>query len=281
MQDFYTVAMAGLYSRAYHSENYSTPVFDDYAARILITPEECDQIPKYLLSGYSYVKQNVEDKNEALKSIINRFLSPSPLAVSAFTEAALREAVDLGAQQYIIFGAGYDTFSIRQPEWALSLEILEFNDPNLTWDKRRRLNRANIALPPNVHYVGTTDPAELARILSNGMIFDKDKVTFCSIPYMMNAFSKEDYDRLFLNLAPFLSVGSTVALEYPNGAVPAGYKYSELEELMSRNGLQIDRVLGPSEMTYEYFFDYNEANPDYPITAPGNLSYCLAKKIYR
>ena len=42
---------------------------------------------------------------------------------SRYTEDGLAEAVRRGVNQFVILGAGYDTFAYRQPEWASQLRI--------------------------------------------------------------------------------------------------------------------------------------------------------------
>ena len=161
----------------------------------------------------------------------------------------------------------------------MNLEIFEFNDPSLIWDKRRRLSRVNIALPSNVHFYGTVSRgSELHRMLSTGILFSKDKISFVSIPYLMNTFKKEDYERLISTLSPFLSSGSRLAIEYPNSARYGGFAPGELAELLSEFGFEIVKILSHSEMMIEYFFEFNEAYPETPMAPPGNLNYCLAEK---
>jgi methyltransferase (TIGR00027 family) len=44
---------------------------------------------------------------------------------SRFAEDRLAMAVSRGVTQYVILGAGFDTFAVRQPAWAQQLRILE------------------------------------------------------------------------------------------------------------------------------------------------------------
>jgi O-methyltransferase involved in polyketide biosynthesis len=44
---------------------------------------------------------------------------------SRFAEDCLAEGVALGLEQYLILGAGLDTFSYRQPAWAHAINIFE------------------------------------------------------------------------------------------------------------------------------------------------------------
>ena len=71
---------------------------------------------------------------------------------SRFAEDRLAAAVARGVRQAVILGAGYDTFAFRQPAWAQALHIVEIDQPATQADKRARLSRAGIAIPPNVTF---------------------------------------------------------------------------------------------------------------------------------
>jgi methyltransferase (TIGR00027 family) len=55
-------------------------------------------------------------------------------------------------RQYVILGAGLDTFAYRQPAWASDLRIVEVDQPASQETKREMLERAGIAIPPNVGF---------------------------------------------------------------------------------------------------------------------------------
>jgi methyltransferase (TIGR00027 family) len=48
---------------------------------------------------------------------------------SRFVEDQLAEAVTAGVRQYVILGAGLDTFAYRQPAWARQIRIIEVDHP--------------------------------------------------------------------------------------------------------------------------------------------------------
>jgi methyltransferase (TIGR00027 family) len=72
---------------------------------------------------------------------------------SRFAEDRLAAAVGRGVRQYVILGAGYDTFAYRQPPWAQALRVLEVDLAATQAAKRARLDDARIAVPPNVSFV--------------------------------------------------------------------------------------------------------------------------------
>jgi methyltransferase (TIGR00027 family) len=70
-----------------------------------------------------------------------------------YAEDCLAEAFIRGLRQYVILGAGLETFAYRQSAWARNLAIFEVDHPaTQTW-KRGRLSGANIAVPENTVFV--------------------------------------------------------------------------------------------------------------------------------
>ena len=79
---------------------------------------------------------------------------------SRYAEDCLAESLRDGVGQYVLLGAGLDTFAYRQPEWASSLRIFEVDYPATQNWKRGRLTAANIPIPTNVTLV----PVDFERI---------------------------------------------------------------------------------------------------------------------
>lgn len=72
---------------------------------------------------------------------------------SRYAEDCLAEAYRGGIRQYVMLGAGLETFPYRQPEWARELRIFEVDYPATQKWKRDRLAAAGIRIPGNVVYV--------------------------------------------------------------------------------------------------------------------------------
>jgi methyltransferase (TIGR00027 family) len=70
-----------------------------------------------------------------------------------YAEDCLAEAVSDGVGQYVILGAGLDTFACRQPRYAQDLEIFEVDHPATQAWKRACLASRGIAPPRNLRYV--------------------------------------------------------------------------------------------------------------------------------
>ena len=72
-----------------------------------------------------------------------------------YAEDCLAQGVERGVAQYVVLGAGLDTFACRQPPWSRRLQIFELDHPATQQWKRERLRHAGIELPSNVTFVPT------------------------------------------------------------------------------------------------------------------------------
>lgn len=70
-----------------------------------------------------------------------------------YAEDVLAEGIQRGARQYVILGAGLDTFAYRQPVWGSSLRIYEVDHPITQQWKQDRLQAAEIVIPSNLRFV--------------------------------------------------------------------------------------------------------------------------------
>jgi methyltransferase (TIGR00027 family) len=83
---------------------------------------------------------------------LSRVLRASIAARSRFAEDELRVAVSRGVRQYVVLGAGLDTFAFRNPYAGHELHVFEVDHPATQAWKRARLQEAGIAIPPTVTF---------------------------------------------------------------------------------------------------------------------------------
>ena len=296
MNDASMTARMCLFARAYHAETYGIKVFDDSLARRLLTDEEYRQMAGYLVQGISFFAPDFQGTaEEALAHVVNSQLSPSPLGRGAFAETSLERAAAIGARQYVLLGAGYDTFACRQPAWAKSLRIFEVDHPATAADKQRRLEQAGLVPPDNVRYV----PADLAQphwqdALLRCPGFSSEAISFCSLLGLVYYLPRQAFDALLAALAKLFPEGSSLVFDYPvrqaeNGtqkqaqlAAAAGepmqshWSYSEMETILAKHGFLIYEHLTPPDITARFFDPCSRACPGRPISAPEGVDYCLA-----
>lgn len=83
----------------------------------------------------------------------SRYLRAFVAARSRYAEDQLARAIAAGAKQYVILGAGLDTFAYRNPYPSDELRVFEVDHPDSQALKRRRLEDGGIRVPASVAFV--------------------------------------------------------------------------------------------------------------------------------
>jgi len=129
------------------------------------------------------IRENPQAFND---SLLSPFLRAAFAVRSRLAEDQLAVAVAGGVSQYVVLGAGFDTFAYRNP--FSNLRVFEVDHPATQAAKRRRLAEAGIAVPESVTYVSTDFASQsLGESLSRAG-FREDAPAFVSwlgvVPYL-------------------------------------------------------------------------------------------------
>jgi methyltransferase (TIGR00027 family) len=126
------------------------------------------------------VEAQIRARADELQAPATRGLRSHVVLRSRFAEDTLMDAVADGVEQYVLLGAGLDTFAYRQPAWARRLAIIEVDHPGTQAAKRAALAARGIEIPPNVRFADVDFEHET---LSHGLArcgVDTAKPTFFS-----------------------------------------------------------------------------------------------------
>lgn len=86
-------------------------------------------------------------------SLLARSLRSFVVARSRFAEDQLAASLARGVRQYVILGAGMDSFAYRNPHAASGLRVWEVDHPNTQAYKRAQLAEGGVAVPQGTTYV--------------------------------------------------------------------------------------------------------------------------------
>jgi methyltransferase (TIGR00027 family) len=176
-------------------------------------------------------------------------------ARSRFAEEALERAVADGVRQYLVLGAGLDTFGARSalPECSIhpELRIFEVDHPATQAWKRACLEEGGLHVPSTVTFVPVDFEREelMARLATSG--FDANAPAFCSwlgvLPYLTREAALGTLRALGL-----LPTGSGVAFDYSVARESLSPKqqaaYDWLAERVARAGEPFRLGFEPEEL---------------------------------
>ena len=290
-------ALMSSFGRAFHAENEEHPVFRDDFARKLMTPEEYAAVQGYILGGAKFFEPELDFKNqspkEVLRKLVNTHIAPSPLCRTAYTEKALKTAILTGTGQYVILGAGLDTFAFRRPEFLLIHKVFEVDHPLSQADKRNRISRAGWTVPDNLTFVPVdfTKDNMMKCLITNG--FDPSTKSFFSWLGVTYYLSMKAIDNMLAVLSGICADGSTLVFDYPDehffaadekrvqntimmaqaGGEPmkSAFSYANLEKLLEKHGFLIYELLTPDKIQKDII---DRAGAD--MKAFEHVNYCLA-----
>ena len=206
------------FGRAYHTQNVKNPIFADTKVRELMTDEEYSMIANYILSGLDFFAPDKKDgfanNEETLKYLVNTQIAPTPLARAAFCEDALKASAQTGTEQYVILGAGLDTFAFREQEFIKRYEVFELDHPLTQKDKKERIKRAGWILPDKLHFV----PIDFTKDNIGDKLIDAgfkpEKKTFFSWLGVCMYLEQSAIEKVLQNLSTLAADGSDLIFDY-------------------------------------------------------------------
>lgn len=182
--------------RAAHQVLDAPRVFDDPLALRVIRPE---------------VARLIRENPKAFDTVFDRQLRAFVSVRSRIAEDALRDAYARGVRQYVVLGAGFDTFAYRNP--FADLRVWEVDHPATQAEKRRRVDAANLAVSSTLRYVA----ADLARVpLGPTLVdagIDRSQPVFVSWLGVAMYLEREDI-RNTLRTIGSMAPGSSVVFDY-------------------------------------------------------------------
>ena len=175
-----------------------------------------------------------------------------------FIDEALKRAVENGATQIVVLGAGFDSRAYRFRDLLKNCLVIEVDTEYTQAYKKRRVQESLGEIPPNVRYVGTDFGAgTLGDALAAGGF--REGVKSFYICEGVSMYLPETGIREILHVVSSRSAaGSSIALDYPTmlgieiikqspqatGVIPASWGESWIFGVPGTNGDGFFRELG-------------------------------------
>lgn len=274
-------ALITAYFRAYHATHDSPKIFDDSLADRLFTADEhvtFDQNLAGLLKLINPARAAAEpDQATALACVMQTYSGPITLSRSRYTEDRLVELIDRGVRQYVILGAGLDTFAFRRTDLLDRLDVFEVDHPATQALKQQRLALLGRPYPPQLHFVAVDFQTQRLSQVLRASTYDPQAQTCFSwlgVTYYLTRDAIFDTLRAVAQIAP---AGSSIVFDYlhADAFVPeraarrsqlmqaiaaqvgepmqTGFDPATLAADLGRVGLRLEEDLGPAEIEARYF----------------------------
>jgi methyltransferase (TIGR00027 family) len=189
-------------------------ILDDTAIVPLLGPETLDRITR------DVTRFDAPDARGLRSHVVLR---------SRYAEDRLAVAVqERGVRQFLVLGAGLDTFAYRQPAWARDLRIFEIDQPASQQAKRDRLATSGLAIPQNLAFITADfEHRTLHDILVDGGV-DITRPTFISWLGVTVYLTPAAIDTVFQFVAS-LPAGSEIVFTFYSKDADAGERGRQIE----------------------------------------------------
>jgi methyltransferase (TIGR00027 family) len=153
-------------------------------------------------------------QNRPDMSPFTRPFRASIVARARFIEDLVEEQVARGVKQYVILGAGLDTFVQRRPELAARMRVFEIDRPGPQMWKRKRLVELGLGIPSYLRLVPVDFEAGDAwweRLTASG--FDSGKPAVVASTGVSMYLTKDAIEATLRQVAA-LAPGSTLVMSF-------------------------------------------------------------------
>ncbi len=256
------------FARAYHSNFIREKIFDDYLAFDMMGKEEYENIKK-LLENLMISNQNRSN----IYNVLDKCLSPIPLSRIAYTEKKLAEfAKRAGICQYVILGAGMDTFSFRNGN--KNIKIFELDHKDTQNYKLERIKKLEWNIPENVKFVPVDFEKENIKEVLIKAGFKAELPSFFSILGVTYYLTLDVFEKTIEDISDLSKAENKIVFDYPDETtfsaagrvknltrltahfgepMKHGYSYNDLENTLNSHKFVIEKHLTPANIQEKFF----------------------------
>ena len=189
------------------------------------------------LISLGYVDESASTDESIDENKLDASLRASPayanvVVRSWYTENALLAAIEDGTRQYVLIGAGFDSYACRKPAEAKDLEIYEIDHPATQGLKIERLESCGV--PKNdMHNFVSADLGEesLDSALSKSN-FDPNEPAFLSWLGVTMYLSREANMSTLESIARYCAPGSVLVFSYVDQSIFEGMPSGDTEDVV-------------------------------------------------
>jgi methyltransferase (TIGR00027 family) len=203
--------------RATHTRTAASPLINDPWGDQLVPGPVVSAIRQSMLPGGGSdgddTQADIDDLLRASPAYANVVLR------TRYTEDALAAAVSRGIKQYVLIGAGFDSYALRTPAGAEHLRVFEIDHPATQDMKTRRLADCDIGVNERVQFL----PADLSREALGAVLakssFNPEELTFFSLLGVTMYLSPADNRATMREIAKCGAPGSELVFTYIDQAI--------------------------------------------------------------
>lgn len=228
------------FARAYHSNCSKIKIFDDFLAYDLMGKEEYEEIGQLIEHDFDESRFDYKGsfKSEQILTALTRYILPIPLSRTAFAEnelAAFASQHDIC--QYVICGAGMDTFAFRNENPGI--RVFEADHPDTQRYKLERIKKLEWIIPENVRYVPVDFSKDDLVSTLKAAGFDSQTPTFFTILGVTYYLTLPIFEDTIRKISELSGADDEIVFDFPDETTFSGHsapRVRQLSEITSKLG---------------------------------------------
>lgn len=270
-----TTAKICSFVRAYHSSYAKEKIFDDYLAYDLMGKEEYEEIGRLSEQEFGLTTDATGFCGRAVYPLLDRYVAPIPLSRIAYAERELEAfAAQNGSCQYVICGAGMDTFSFRNTN--PNIRTFELDHPDTQRYKLERIEQLEWNVPENARYVPIDfSQDDLGEVLAEAG-YDPAVPSFFAILGVTYYLTLPVFEQTVRQISEISVPGNKIVFDYPDettftdGAakrvrlltqitaklgepMKQGSSYGEMRAALGRHRFAVETHMNPQAIQSAFF----------------------------
>ncbi|CAH8710829.1 class I SAM-dependent methyltransferase [Paenibacillus thiaminolyticus] len=273
--------------RGHHAAYDHPAIFRDEWARKLLSEEELAEfeatMEKALEAAVPDQAAAMPDRAAAVACMVRDYFPTSLfLSRAKYAEQMLEHAMTRGVKQYVILGAGMDTFLWRRADLADRLDVFEVDHPATQAFKQERLAGLGWRIPQNARFVAVDLTRQRLDQALRSAGFDSGAPSFVSWLGVIHYLPEDDAFATLRMIAGLCPEGSEIVFDYwdTEAFLPdrAAYRVRWMQELLRyagepmltgldpaaiagqlrESGLHVQEQLSPEAIQERYFMNRSD-----------------------
>ncbi|MFT4519181.1 MAG: methyltransferase (TIGR00027 family) [Halioglobus sp.] len=210
-------AVATSRMRALHTRRTEAPIFQDPWGDQLVPASLLRPLVQKMSATLGVDAEQFTDAE--VEALSDEFLLTSPsytnvITRSRYTEDALHAALAEGVRQYVLIGAGFDSYGLRRPEPVEDLVIIEVDHPATQSLKLQQIANCDGTVDDAVHFIAADLSREpLGKVLSRSA-FVSSQPAFLSWLGVTMYLTREANMATLSSIADNCAAGSQLVFSY-------------------------------------------------------------------
>lgn len=148
---------------------------------------------------------------------MTRPMAPVSMCVlmrARYAEQALEQAAEDGITQYVIIGAGMDSFAFRRPDLMERIDVFEIDHPVTHGKKLEYIRQVGLSIPPRLRFI----PVDLSKIPAVdalvGSGFEMSRPTFLTLMGVVYYLATDSLVETARSISQRLPTGTLLVFDY-------------------------------------------------------------------